>query len=304
MSSLVPETLTYGALRRRVTRQLQEAFAVDGRIGTAALDARLIVAFAAERDPNSIAIFDALSVPPEAEAKVAGYVERRIAGEPVARILGEKEFWGLTFKLSRDTLVPRPDSETVVAAALGAVDQTGGRDRALRVLDLGTGTGALLIALLSELPKASGVGTDLAAGAVDTAKANAERLGVADRARFLQGNWADGLEGGFDLVVSNPPYVVSAEIERLPVEVWAFDPYLALDGGADGLAAYKAILSDMPRLLADSGRGFLEVGAGQATAVQDLASEAGFDSLTHADLAGIERVVELRRPQGDTVNPI
>jgi release factor glutamine methyltransferase len=295
--SLVPEPLTYGTLRRRVTKQLQEAFAKDGRIGTAALDARLIVAFAAERDPNSIAIFDALSVPPEAEAKVAGYVERRIAGEPVARILGEKEFWGLTFRLSRDTLVPRPDSETVVAAALAAVDETGGRDRALRVLDLGTGTGALLIALLSELPKASGVGTDLAPGAIETARDNAGRLGLAERTEFRAGNWGDGLTGGFDLVVSNPPYVVSSEIEGLPVEVWAFDPYLALDGGPDGLAAYKAIIADLPRLLRENGRAFLEVGAGQAGQVQDFAAEAGFDSLTHADLAGIERVVELRRPE-------
>jgi release factor glutamine methyltransferase len=280
-----------------VTKQLQEAFAADGRIGTAALDARLIVAFAAERDPNSIAIFDALSVPPEAEAKVAGYVERRIAGEPVARILGEKEFWGLTFKLTRDTLVPRPDTETVVAAALAAVDQTGGRDRELRLLDLGTGSGALLIALLSELPRASGIGTDLAAGAVEAARANAERLGFAGRAEFREGNWADGLAGPFDLVVSNPPYIVTGEIEGLPVEVWAFDPYLALDGGADGLAAYKTIIADLPRLLSESGRAFLEVGAGQAGTVQDFAAEGGFDSLTHADLAGIERVVELRRPE-------
>jgi release factor glutamine methyltransferase len=297
MSNLVPETLTYGILRRRVTKQLQEAFAADGRIGTAALDARLIVAFAAERDPNSIAIFDALSVPPEAEAKVAGYVERRIAGEPVARILGEKEFWGLTFRLTRDTLVPRPDTETVVAAALAAVDQTGGRERELKLLDLGTGTGALLIALLSELPKANGTGTDLAAGAVEAAKANAERLGFAGRAEFRQGNWADGLAGPFDLVVSNPPYIVTGEIEGLPVEVWAFDPYVALDGGADGLAAYKTIIADLHRLLSETGRAFLEVGAGQAGAVQDLAAEGGFDSLTHADLAGIERVVELRRPK-------
>lgn len=296
MTSLVPETLTYGILRRRVTKQLQDAFAADGRIGTAALDARLMVAFAAERDPNSIAIFDALSVPPEAEAKVAGFVERRIAGEPVARILGEKEFWGLTFKLTRDTLVPRPDSETVVAAALAAIDQTGARDRALKLLDLGTGTGALLIALLSELPKAEGTGTDLAPGAVEAAKQNAERLGLGGRAEFRQGNWGDGLAGPFDIVVANPPYIVTKEIEGLPVEVWAFDPYLALDGGADGLTAYRTIISDLPRLLATGGRAFLEVGAGQAGAVQDLAAEGGFDSLTHADLAGIERVVELRRP--------
>lgn len=298
MTNLVPERLTYGVLRRRVTKQLQEAFAADGRIGTAALDARLIVAFAAERDANSIAIFDALSVPPESEAKVAALVERRIAGEPVARILGEKEFWGLTFKLTRDTLVPRPDSETVVAAALAAVDQTGGRDRPLRVLDLGTGTGAILLALLSELPKAKGTGTDLAPGAVEAAKKNAEALGFAGRTEFLTGSWGDGLAGSFDLVVSNPPYIRSGEIEGLPVEVWAFDPYLALDGGADGLAAYRTIIADLPRLLSDTGRAFLEVGAGQAGQVQDLAAEGGFDSLTHADLAGIERVVELRRPGG------
>jgi len=298
MTSLVPEMLTYGVLRRRVTKQLQEAFAADGRIGTAALDARLIVAFAAERDANSIAIFDALSVPAETEAKVAAFVERRIAGEPVARILGEKEFWGLTFKLTRDTLVPRPDSETVVAAALAAVDQTGGRDRPLRILDLGTGTGAILIALLSELPKAKGTGTDLAPGAVEAARKNAEQLGFAGRAEFLTGNWGEGLAGAYDIVVSNPPYIVSGEIEGLPVEVWAFDPYLALDGGADGLAAYRTIIGDLPRLLSDKGRAFLEVGAGQAGQVQDLAAEGGFDSLTHADLAGIERVVELRRPGG------
>ncbi len=294
--SLVPETLTYGTLRRRVTRQLEQAFAADGRIGTAALDARLLVAYAAGREANSIAIFDALSVPPETEERVAAYIERRIAGEPVARILGEKEFWGLPFSLSLDTLVPRPDTETVVAAALAAVDETGGRDRPLTVLDLGTGSGAILLALLSELPQATGVGADYAPGAVAAARDNADRLGFTERTRFVVSDWGRALAGGFDLVVANPPYIVSGEIEGLPVEVWAFDPYLALDGGPDGLAAYRAIVADAGRLLSASGRVFLEVGAGQAQAVQDMVAEAGFDSLIHADLAGIERVVELRRP--------
>jgi release factor glutamine methyltransferase len=258
---------------------------------TAALDARCLVAHALGCAARDLALLDDRPVDPDALMAALALAERRRAGEPVGRIIGEREFWGLPFRLAPATLEPRPDTETVVSAALAAFAAR--RGEALTVLDLGTGTGAILLALLSELPRASGVGVDQELAAAATARLNARRLGLAERASFLVGNWADAVAGGFDLVVSNPPYIASQEIDSLPLEVRGFDPHISLDGGKDGLDSYRAIIPDLERIVKRDGRAFLEVGAGQLEMVRELAAGQGFAAKGHCDLAGTGRVVEL-----------
>jgi release factor glutamine methyltransferase len=226
-------------------------------------------------------------------------VARRAAREPVARILGEREFWSLPLGLNGATLDPRADSETLVAAVLEELDD---RRAPLRILDLGTGTGCLLLALLRELPGASGCGIDIGADAVDQARANAQRLGFGARAQFRQHSWDDGLglaEAPWDVVVSNPPYIASAEIVRLAPEVATYDPPAALDGGPDGLAAYRALIPAAVAVLRPGGLIALEVGEGQAGAVQALLAAAGLAPLRRAcDLAGIERcLIAVKAPK-------
>jgi release factor glutamine methyltransferase len=226
----------------------------------------------------------------EAAAPLAAAAARRFAGEPLSRILGRREFWSLEFTISPDVLDPRPDTETIVEAALAAFASR--RAEPLRVLDLGVGSGALLCALLSELSAAHGLGVDLSESAAAMARANLEALGFSDRAEIRVGDWTAGLAGPFDLVVANPPYVRSGDIAFLERETRIHDPRLALDGGADGLDSYRALAPEIARLLAPTGRFFLEVGAGQAQAVTRLAAAAGLvDLATHRDLAGIARVV-------------
>ncbi|HEY0291154.1 MAG TPA: peptide chain release factor N(5)-glutamine methyltransferase [Hansschlegelia sp.] len=216
-------------------------------------------------------------------------VERRIAGEPVARIVGRREFWGLDFALAPETLVPRPDTETVVEAALAEV---GGLDRPLRVLDLGTGSGCLLLAVMSELPEAFGVGVDLSPVAAATARANAQALGLGGRTGFVVGDWAASISGSFDLVVSNPPYIVSGEIAELDKDVRDHDPRLALDGGPDGLHHYREILGQAVPLLSPGAAMVLELGAGQGPEVSRLALDAGLQIRRIVpDLAGVPRAL-------------
>lgn len=225
-------------------------------------------------------------------ARFADTVARREAREPVARIRGRREFWGLDFALTAATLDPRPDTETVVAAALSAF--AGGAPPA-RILDLGTGSGCLLCALLHEFPQAHGVGIDRSAEAVGAAQSNAVRLGFGGRAGFVVGDWGEAIAGRFDLIVANPPYVASAAIAALAPEVAVFDPRLGLDGGADGLAAYCRVASALARLLAPSGAAVLEVGQGQGHAIAALLRAAGVDpERSLADLSGVERAVIAR----------
>ena len=229
---------------------------------------------------------------PAQHAAVDAFVERRRAREPVAYILGRQEFWSLDFLVTRDTIIPRPDSETVVEAALAEV-----ADRAapLSVLDLGTGCGCLLLALLSELPGAWGVGIDVSAGALDVARSNAARLGLAGRAAFVRGDWGRSLGGRFDSIVVNPPYVGDAEIGTLAPEITAFEPRIALAGGAGGLAAYRDLAADLPRVLAPGGAAVLEVGAGQAASVAAIVADDGLvETGRRRDLAGIERCIVVR----------
>ncbi len=219
---------------------------------------------------------------------------RRLGGEPVGRIMGQRDFWGMSFMLSPGTLEPRPDSETIVEEALALAQR---QPRPVRdILDLGTGTGCLLIALLSELPLARGVGVDLSADAAKTARRNAARNDVAERCEIVQGSWGKGLEQRFDLIVSNPPYIATAEISSLQHEVREHDPALALDGGPDGLEPYRLIIPDLTRLLEPGGVAVLEIGAGQEAAIRVLAGQHGFGGIsTRRDLGGHVRAIGLWR---------
>ena len=214
-------------------------------------------------------------------------VRRRCAHEPFARIAGEREFWSLSLTLGPDTLVPRPESETVVEAVL---EHAPDRGRALSILDLGTGSGCLLLALLSEFPAAHGLGVDCAEGAVTLANANAARLGLASRATFVAGNWGHGLSGPYDIIVCNPPYVAERDRASLEPEVRDFDPPRALFAGADGLAAYRQVVPEIARLLASDGVSVLELGAGQLDSVTELLNRSELlPGLVRCDLAGIPR---------------
>jgi release factor glutamine methyltransferase len=227
------------------------------------------------------------------EARLEAMVRRREAREPMAYILGEKEFWSLPFAVGPAVLIPRPESEGVVEAALALATD---RAAPLRVLDLGTGSGCLLLALLSELPEATGLGTDLSPDALALARRNARRLGLAARARFERRSWGSGLADAFDLIVSNPPYVGTDNLASLAPEVRAFEPELALTAGPDGLAAYRALAPDCARLLAPGGSVVLEIGQGQGAAVAAILAAHGFAVTDRrADLADIERCLVARR---------
>lgn len=218
---------------------------------------------------------------------------RRLAHEPVSRIIGLREFWGLPFALNEATLDPRPDSETIIETALRFLP-----DHAAQVLDLGTGTGCLLLALLSERPQAKGLGIDIAPGAVEQARANAADLGLAAQAQFRCGNWAESVTERYDMVISNPPYISRAEIAGLSAEVRLHDPLLALDGGHDGLDAYRNLSAAMPLILRPGGDCVVEFGKGQEGAVAALFQQAGLEIVEQVrDLAGIVRVLVARLPR-------
>ncbi len=217
---------------------------------------------------------------------------RRLAREPLAFILGRREFWGLPFAVSPATLVPRPDSEALIEAAIAAFPD---RSRVGSVLDLGTGTGCLLLAALTEFPAAHGVGIDLLPAAATLARRNAAMLGLRNRCAFMSGDWASAVAGRFDLILSNPPYIASGTIGHLMPEVALYEPGTALDGGVDGLSAYRAITPELRRLLAAEGAAVLEVGNDQAAAVARLGRQAGLDAVAvHADLSGAARALVLR----------
>ncbi|MCA3279877.1 MAG: peptide chain release factor N(5)-glutamine methyltransferase [Roseomonas sp.] len=237
------------------------------------------------RDPRA-------PVPTDKAAQFAGLLARRMAHEPLAYLIGHVGFWTLDLEVSPATLIPRADSESLVEAGLEACPDRGA---ALRVLDLGTGTGALLLAMLSEYQAAFGIGVDCRADAAALAARNAERLGLAGRAAFLAGDWAAALAGRFDLILTNPPYIESAAIPGLMAEVARHEPASALDGGADGLSAYRYIITDLPRLLAPRGVAVLELGAGQQAAVEALAHVEGLTpEACRADLGGVPRALVLR----------
>ena len=270
---------------------------VAGRLAAAGIetargDAWLLLAAATGRERASLMAAGADEIAATERSRLDELVRRRSAREPMAYILGEREFWSLVFQVTPAVLIPRPESETMVEAALAKV---GDRRAPLRVLDLGTGSGCLLLALLSELPAATGLGVDLSTGALTLARANAGRLGLAGRARFEEGSWGAGLQGGFDLIVANPPYVGAGELAGLEPEVREFEPQLALIAGADGLCAYRALIPDCARLLAEGGSVALEIGQGQGDAVAALLARHGLVVVDRRlDLAGIERCLVAR----------
>lgn len=321
------------------------------------LEARLLLAHALGKDVAAL-LRDQGSATDE--ACYDALLSRRVAREPFALIVGHREFWSLDFAVSPATLIPRPDSETLIEAALiimpgldpgirtstgttrdagirsghndegKAVTSIASRTRAgqrphpnagrdmpgddagtggarpsphlasrsaspRRVLDLGTGTGCLLLAALSEYPVAFGVGVDRSPAAAHLAARNAAMLGMANRAAFMCGDWTAALGGTFDLILCNPPYIATDELTSLIPDVARYEPAAALDGGADGYAAYRSIIPDLPRLLAPQGIAVLEVGQGQAPTVASLAQQAGFTSVVQRDLSGIERALVLRQ---------
>lgn len=215
-------------------------------------------------------------------------IARRISGEPVGRIIGYREFWGRKFYLSPATLEPRPDTETLIEAVL----EDGLRPK--RILDLGTGTGCILLTLLHEIPESVGVGVDLSMEACETARRNAEIQGLESRVSFVNGSWTDSLEGEFDLIVSNPPYIPSETVENLDRNVRDFDPKLALDGGKDGVDPYRNLLGTLKNLLAPEGKIFFEIGIYQVPDIQRLADMNGATlERIYRDLGGIERVLKI-----------
>lgn len=285
MSAAAPQTAaatTIGALFAAGATQLAAAGIDEPR-----REARLVLALALGIEPAVVLGWPERAVAADEAAAVAALLARRSRGEPFSRLRGKREFWGLDFALSADTLDPRPDSETLIAAALADRPD---RNAELQVVDFGTGTGCLLLALLSELPRARGIGIDIAPGAVVAAQRNAAALGLATRAAFQVGSWDYRIEGPADVILANPPYIPTSEIAGLARTVKEFDPVLALDGGPDGLDAYRALAAAIRRLLAPSGSGYIEVGANQAPRVTRILGDAGLTVTTaKRDLAGLER---------------
>ncbi len=305
-SSIEPPSLALplkggGESKWQSLRTRGEAFVAAARllrqagIATPELDARLLLCEAAGISQEAYVADPEHALPPDEEALYGRLIGRRLDGEPVSRILGRREFYGRSFLVDHHTLDPRPDTETLVEAALVFVAREGARERPLRLLDLGTGTGCILLTLLAELPYATGVGTDVSAPALALAGVNAWRLGVEARAHFIAGDWLDAVAGRFDLIVANPPYLAAAEIGQLPREVGRHDPFVALDGGADGLKAYRRIAARAGAVLRPGGGILLETGPTQSDAVVALLRLAGLTidaecGVWH-DLAGRPRVV-------------
>lgn len=282
-------------------RQVNAELSAVG-IDEASLDARRLLASALDATPATLIRDPSRVLTADEQARLAHLVSRRLSREPVSRILGTREFYGRPFKLTPDVLDPRADTETLIDVALAIGREAGWLDRPVRIADLGTGSGAILLTLLAEWPLASGVGIDISTAALDCAALNAASLGVGDRAAFKQADILSGLSNRFDLVISNPPYIPSADIAGLAPEVRDFDPRLALDGRADGLAYYRSILADWaattdvvdePRFL------LLEIGANQASRVAEIAQNTGAyqakaDISFHRDLGGHVRCVAIK----------
>jgi release factor glutamine methyltransferase len=265
----------------------------DAGIDTARLDARLLASFVLGWDPARVLAHPEHALDGGEGERLQSVLVRRQQRQPLAVIVGRREFWGLDFAVTSDTLVPRPESETLIEAALAA---DANREGTLNVLDLGTGSGCLLLALLSERPKARGLGVDVSAAALKVAETNAANLGLKARAEFRQSDWGEGVEGRFDLVLANPPYVADGEFAALEPEVTRFEPRLALSGGPDGLTGYRALAPQIGPKLKPGGRAFIEIGAAQAGAVSALFEDHGLAVVSiHTDLSGRPRVIETQQ---------
>ena len=278
--------------RSETLRELRQTLSGAG-FETAALDARLLLLTALGISATDLVLHPDIPLTPEQAETLAAFARRRLAHEPVARIVGTREFWGLPFRLSPETLVPRPDTETLVETVLDLLPD---RQAPLRIVDFGTGSGCILVALLHELPNATGLGIDLSFGALVTARTNAVANGVGQRCHFAVSRWAEAVSGSFDLIVSNPPYIASGVIPTLDEEVREHDPRLALDGGPDGLEPYRILLGEAGRLLAPGGLLAVEIGYDQAEDLTSLARTYGLEILRIAhDLSGNPRCVAMKR---------
>ncbi len=273
----------FETLQRRMAQQLAAA-----GLDTAALDARVLLEYASRLSATELAMRARDEAPSYIQAETARLVAVRCAGQPVAKIIGYKEFWGRRFKTGPSVLDPRPDSETLIEAALALLPDTEPR----MLIDLGTGSGCLVVTLLAERPAMRGIGIDKSAAAVSVARANAHRLGVRDRIALRRGDWLHGVAPQADMIISNPPYIKSAAIAGLQKEVRLHDPRAALDGGADGLEAYRRLIGPAHAQLKKDGHLLLEIGATQAAAVTRLMRQAGFVGIAcHQDLAGRDRLL-------------
>ena len=276
---------------RTILYALEQALAAAG-ISSATTDARCLLGMALGRDDAILPHEDIAPMDQACDDWLAAMVARRLEGEPISRIRGWREFWSLRFALSPATLDPRPESETLIEAAVCWASRNAVKDWPLRLLDLGTGSGCLLSALMCELPKAQGIGIDINPDALATARRNAASLGLDDRAAFAEHSFTDdlGALGNFDVILSNPPYIPTGEIDGLAVDVKSFDPALALDGGADGMACWTRLLPRLAAVLAVNGMAFVEIGPGQENAVIAAAEKVSLQfSDSHCDLAGITR---------------
>ncbi len=283
--------LKAGASVAEAVRLLAQALRLAG-VEEAEVDARALIGAALHLDRSKLITQSDRILEAREVTAIASLAARRLKREPVSRILGRKEFWSLPLAVTPDVLVPRPETETVVEAALDAIGRGGLKMAKLRILDIGTGSGALLLALLSELPDAVGLGTDINVAALEVARANATRNGLSARCHFVACDIAAGVQDAFDLVVANPPYVARGEIATLAPEVRVYDPAVALDGGHDGLDGYRAIAGAARGLLTPSGWLIVELGAGQEPAVHALFTNAGLKvTASRKDLAGIPRAL-------------
>lgn len=286
--------LDAGVSVAEATRLLVKMFRLAG-IEEPVVDARALLGHALHADRAQLFSHSDRILDAHEATTLSAFAARRLKHEPVSRIVGCREFWDIMLQVSPDVLDPRPETETVVEAALDFVVRGSLRMHRLRILDIGTGSGALLLALLRELPNAFGTGTDISTAALEIARANAERHGLGSRCRFVTCNIAAALHGPFDLIVSNPPYIPHGEIATLPPEVREYDPAIALDGGSDGLDVYRAIAADARRLLASDGRLIVELGAGQEGVVRALFTNAGLNvGAASNDLGGIARALEAK----------
>jgi release factor glutamine methyltransferase len=285
----MPEPGTFAQAFAATASRLRQA-----GIETPELDARVLLCHAACLSYETYIAHAREALPAYSALRLERAIARRLDREPVARITGAREFYGRSFILGKDTLDPRPDTETLIEAALDLVRERGWQEKPLKLLDLGTGTGCILVTLLAELPYAVGLGTDLSPGALAIAAANARGQRVASRASFAAADWLDGVSGKFDLILSNPPYLAEGEIAGLAKEVAAHDPRLALDGGPEGLEAYRRIAERARDMLTKDGRLLVEIGPGQGEDVAAIFARAGLTPERgngRRDLAGRPRVV-------------
>lgn len=265
----------------------------DSDIDDARLEARFLIKGLLDLTDNDLMIRGDETLSDQDAERLKTALDRRLNREPLSHILGNQPFWTLDLIITPDVLTPRADTETVVEAVLKSIPDG---EAKLRILDIGTGSGAILLALLSEQTKARGIGTDKSAAALEVARQNADCNNLMDRVRFVESNWADGVEGVFDIVVSNPPYIARDVIETLDPEVKDNEPHLALDGGVDGLEAYRALMEAVPDLMKPGGLLALEIGYDQGQSVIELAHKAGLVEIECLkDLAGHDRCIRARK---------